>query len=137
MKITRVQIREIIREQLIYEQRITVGDHSMEVELAKTPEDRAIGLMYREELPQDSGMLFDFPDSAERSFHMRNTAVPLTIAFADAEGAIRTIKDMHPYDESPVHSDCDARYALEVPQGYLDEKGIGIGDVIGLEPQND
>ena len=137
MRITESQLRQVIRDYLVLEQKITVAGQPMEVELADTTQKRAAGLMYRDELPVDSGMLFNFPDATERSFHMKNTKIPLSIAFADDTGAIKTIKDMIPFDQTSVSSDCDAKYALEVPQGYFGENGIGINDLIELEALDD
>ena len=132
MRITESRLRQLIRGCLISEQKISVAGRPMEVELADTPQGRAAGLMYRDELQVDSGMLFNFPDATERSFYMKNTGIPLSIAFADDVGVIKTIKDMTPFDETPVSSDCDAKYALEVPQGYFSENGIGVDDLIEL-----
>ena len=112
---------------------VSINGMPMEVELASDGKTRSKGLMYRDSLPYDSGMLFVFPDSAERSFHMRDTHVPLSIAFADGNGEIRTVKDMYPYDEEGVSSDCDAAYALEMNQGYFDDNGITVGDIINIE----
>ena len=112
---------------------VTINGTPMKVELASDNKTRSKGLMHRETLPYDTGMLFVFPDAAERSFHMRNTHVPLSIAFADGNGEIKTVKDMFPYDEESVTSDCDAAYALEVNQGYFDDNGITVGDIINIE----
>ena len=112
---------------------VSINGMPMEVELASDNKTRLKGLMHRESLPYDAGMLFVFPDAAERSFHMRDTHVPLSIAFADSNGKIKTVKDMYPYDEEGVTSDCDAAYALEVNQGYFDDNGITIGDIINIE----
>lgn len=110
-----------------------VGGHPFTVELAATEEARARGLMHRESLPPDHGMLFVFPQSALRSFWMRDTPLPLSIAFISADGRILEIRRMLPFDETPVRSRFPARYALEVNQGRFVELGIRPGDRIELE----
>lgn len=108
---------------------LTIGEHTLEVELATTPAQRQRGLMFRESLSDSAGMLFVFPNDAHRSFWMRNTQIPLSIAFLDAEGRIINIRDMEPFDESSQPSDGPARYALEVNQGWFAERSIVAGDV--------
>src|SRR4029450_8642685 len=75
---------------------IHVGNHLLTVEVAATPAARARGLMFRKELPEDRGMLFVFPDERVLDFWMRNTEIPLSIAFAEASGRIVRIADMEP-----------------------------------------
>ena len=75
--------------------------------------------MFREELPEDRGMLFVFPDERVLEFWMRNTEIPLSIAFADASGRIVRIADMEPLSDAPVSSGAPARYALEVNRGWF------------------
>lgn len=110
-----------------------VGDHEFRIEIAATAEERERGLMHREELGPDEGMLFVFPDSALRSFWMKNTIIPLSIAYISQEGRILEIHDMEPLSLSPVRSRFPARYALELNQGRFDELGITVGDRIQLE----
>jgi hypothetical protein len=108
---------------------LTIGEHVLQVELATTPEERAQGLMFREDLPPDGGMLFVFPSSAPRSFWMQNTPLPLSIAFLDEEGRILNIAQMEPLDTGPRYRSAGpARYALEVHQGWFAERGIEAGD---------
>jgi hypothetical protein len=108
---------------------LTINEFSLQVELATTPEQRQRGLMFRETLPEDSGMLFVFPADAPRSFWMKNTSIPLSIAFLDAEGRILNILAMQPFDEGSYPSAGPARYALEVNQGWFAERGISAGAV--------
>ncbi|TVR70442.1 MAG: DUF192 domain-containing protein [Spirochaetaceae bacterium] len=110
-----------------------VGDHPFRVELAVTVEDRARGLMFREDLAPDQAMLFVFPDSAPRSFWMKDTPLPLSIAFISAAGVILEMYDMEPLSLDPVRSRFPARFALEVNQGRFTELGIAPGDRIELE----
>lgn len=110
-----------------------VGDHPFRVELAVTEEQRARGLMFREDLAPEEGMLFVFPDSALRSFWMKDTPLPLSIAFISRAGVILEIHDMEPFSLEPVRSRYPARYALEVNRGRFSELGITPGDLIELE----
>lgn len=108
------------------------------VELAIDPEARQRGLMFRESMELDHGMLFVFPNESRGGFWMRNTLIPLSIAFVATDGVIVSIHDMQPLDES-VHAPPRAyRYALEVNQGWFDEHGVTAGQTmqfcLGTEP---
>lgn len=109
---------------------LSIGEHTLQVELASTFSQRAQGLMGRTELAADQGMLFVFADDQVRTFWMKNTPLPLSIAYIDAERRIVNILDMQPYDESIYPSERPARYALEVNQGWFAERGIGAGDLV-------
>ena len=109
---------------------LTVGGHRITVELARRPEEQSRGLMFRDSLPPDHGMLFVFPVDSVQTFWMRNTKIPLSIAFADASGQIVRIADLEPFSEMPVSSVELARYALEVNRGWFDRRGIQTGDAI-------
>ncbi len=100
------------------------------VEIADDPFEQSRGLMYRTALAEDRGMLFVYPDEEERSFWMKNTLIPLSIAFMDSEGRIVDIQDMKPLDDDPPHyvSAEPAQYALEVNQGFFEERGVKVGD---------
>jgi uncharacterized membrane protein (UPF0127 family) len=110
----------------------TSGGEKVEVrvEIADTDAERARGLMGRTALAEDRGMLFVYPDEEVRSFWMKDTLIPLSIAFIDSEGRIVDIKDMKPLDDDPPHyvSAEPARYALEVNQGFFEEHGVKVGD---------
>ena len=99
-------------------------------EVADDPAERAAGLMFRERLDPGQGMLFVYPGARLRSFWMRNTVLPLSIAYIDENGVVVSTHDMVPRSERPVRSRAAARYALEVPRGWLDENGIQAGDLI-------
>ncbi|MBN2628736.1 MAG: DUF192 domain-containing protein [Spirochaetales bacterium] len=101
--------------------------HTLKVELARSAQERQNGLMNREKMARDRGMLFIFPNEAPRSFWMKNTLIPLSIAFLDRDGVILNIEDMEPLDLSPVPSDGPAMYALEVNQGLFHEWGVRPG----------
>jgi uncharacterized membrane protein (UPF0127 family) len=100
------------------------------VEIADSPDELARGLMGRTALGEDRGMLFVFPDEEVRSFWMKNTLIPLSIAYMDSEGRIVDLQDMEPLDDEEPHyvSAEPARYALEVNQGFFDERGVKVGD---------
>jgi len=104
----------------------------VKAEIAQTQEERSKGLMYRKELPDGEGMFFVFERDEVLSFWMKNTFVPLSIAFIASDGRIVEIKDMYPHDESTVHSSRSVRYALEVPQGWFSRAGVQYGDVVKI-----
>ena len=112
--------------------RLTVGGEAFDVELAVTPEQRRQGLMFREQLGEREGMLFVFEQEQTVSFWMRDTPLPLSIAFIDARGVIVHVADMVPYSEAPVPSRYAVRYALEVNRGALARAGVEVGDVVEL-----
>jgi uncharacterized membrane protein (UPF0127 family) len=115
--------------------KIQVGPHAVSAEVAQTPEQRALGLMYRFSLPADHGMLFVFEAPQPLGFWMRNTYIPLSIAFIGADGRILNVEDMAPRDESLHPSQGPALYALEMRKGWFAEKGLGPGTrVTGLPP---
>jgi uncharacterized membrane protein (UPF0127 family) len=100
------------------------------VEIANSPEEQTTGLMNRTALAEDRGMLFVFPGEEVRSFWMKNTLIPLSIAYIDSEGRIVDLQDMKPLDDEEPHyvSAEPARYALEVNKGFFDENGVEVGD---------
>ena len=116
---------------------IAIGETSLLVELAYEPKTRAQGLMYRDSLPQEEGMLFIYPDAKPRSFWMKNTRIPLSIAFADPSGKIMSIQHMRPLDTQHTRWLEPTKYALEVNKGWFDKKGIQVGDVIQQIPELD
>lgn len=102
------------------------------VEIADTPEARAEGLMFRPSLPEDRGMLFVFPEPQTLAFWMRNTSIPLSIAYIDRDGTVLEIHDMEPYSLESVSSRQPALYALEVNRGTFEGLGIEPGDRLRL-----
>ena len=114
---------------------LTVAGHRITVELARRPEEQHRGLMFRESLPPDHGMLFVFPADDVQEFWMRNTVIPLSIAYADASGRIVRIADLEPLDERPVTSIAPARYALEMHRGWFAAHGVAAGDRITEIPR--
>ena len=83
-----------------------------------------LGLMFKESLDQDTGMLFVFEENGEKYFHMKNTLIPLDVAFINEEGVVVNIKELHPLRVMPVSSDCDALYAIEVNRGWFDKNNV-------------
>ena len=104
----------------------------VEVEIADNDAERQRGLMERTELAENAGMLFVFEREQTLSFWMRNTLLPLSVAYIDSEGRIVDIQDMQPLDETSHPSVEPAQYALEVNQGFFDERGIEVGDEVDL-----
>jgi uncharacterized membrane protein (UPF0127 family) len=102
------------------------------VEIADSYFERARGLMYRKKLAENRGMLFVYGEEAERSYYMKNTFIPLSIAYMDSEGRIVDIQDMEPLDETSHPSAEPAQYALEVNQGFFEERGVEVGDMAQL-----
>ena len=96
-------------------------------EVAATAEERSEGLMYRDEVPDGTGMLFVFPDTQVRSFWMANTYVPLDIAYLDPSYRVVDIMQMEPLVTESYVSSAPSMYGLEVRQGWFGENGIGVG----------
>lgn len=105
---------------------------TLAVEIADTPEERSIGLMNRESLAEDAGMLFIWPEDTGSGFWMRDTLIPLSVAFIGAEGVIVDIQDMQPLDETLHQSPAPYRYAVEANRGWFGGHGIGPGDTVTL-----
>jgi uncharacterized protein len=113
------------------------GEVEVAVEVADDEEERQIGLMNRESLPADAGMIFLFEEDSSGGFWMKDTLIPLSIAFADADGTIVRILDMEPCGADPCQiydPGVFYRSALEVNQGAFDRLGVEEGDRLRLEP---
>ena len=104
----------------------------LKLEVADTFETRQKGFMYRKSIPFGTGMLFVFEKDQILSFWMKNTPTPLSIAYIDSKGKIRDIFHMEPYCLDSIISTVSVRYALEVPQGWFEKKGIKKGDYLNL-----
>lgn len=111
---------------------VIFGADTVVAEIARTPDERAEGLMYREDLPDGTGMIFLFDDSQVRSFWMQNTYLPLDIAYLDAALAIVDIHAMTPLTTEGYESAAPAMFALEVPQGWFEAHGIAVGSTAQL-----
>ena len=114
---------------------ITVGKHMVQAELAISPADRAQGLMFRESMPANQGMLFMFEETAGHCFWMRNTPLPLAIGFFDEAGVLINTLEMKPFDESPQCPTKPARYALEMNTGWFAKNTVKAGAKLGGAPK--
>jgi uncharacterized membrane protein (UPF0127 family) len=105
------------------------GDFTFHVEIADTDAERAKGLMFRQELADDAGMLFDFGDERQTSFWMQNTFIPLDMIFISADGVVKNIHvNARPLDTTAIPSDGPVRFVLEIPGGRSGEIGLAVGD---------
>ena len=116
--------------------KLTAGIHVITAEIASTPQSRMIGLMMRERLAPNHGMVFVFEDKSQHCFWMRNTLIPLSIAFIDDDGTVVSIADMAPKSEASTCPQRPVRYALEMDQGWFAKRGVTAGTKIsGLPPR--
>jgi uncharacterized protein len=107
---------------------LTVGGVSLKAEIAEDDQSREMGLMFRDSLPEDGGMLFIFDQPHQASFWMKNTKIPLSIAFLENDRVISEEKSMRPYDETLIQSRSDKiRYAIEVNAGWFDRHQVKPG----------
>ena len=110
----------------------------LHIEVPSSMEAFNAGLMFRESLGEDCGMLFVFNESGEKSFHMKNTTIPLDIAFINEDGVIETIKELEPLNESSITSDANVLYALEVNRGWFEANDVNVGDkVLNIDEAKD
>ena len=113
---------------------LAVGMHLVRAELADSMGTRMEGLMFRKSMPQGSGMVFVFEETAPHCMWMKNTLIPLSVAFIDEAGAIINIADMQPHSEQSHCASRPARYALEMNKGWFAQRGIKAGVKLrGLE----
>jgi uncharacterized membrane protein (UPF0127 family) len=109
--------------------KVVFGGDILHVEIAADQASQARGLMFRRSLPANDGILFDFGEPGIYRFWMKNTYIPLSIAFLDESGKILKIEDMEPQNlEKRYSSPPNTRYAIEVNQGWFDRYGIRVGD---------
>lgn len=106
---------------------LQAGIHLVKAEVADDERKRAIGLMFRESLAPNHGMLFVFREKAGHCFWMRNTLIPLSIAFLDDDGTIVNIEDMAPRSEDSHCPKRPVRFALEMEQGWFGKRGLAAG----------
>lgn len=107
--------------------RLTAGLHQIDAQVALSPEQRGIGLMWRREMPQHEGMLFVFEQPAVHCFWMQNTPLPLTAAFLDDSGTIVNLADMKPHSTESHCAAQPVRFVLEMNQGWFARKGLKAG----------
>ncbi len=114
--------------------RLSAGIHVIQAEMARTPEQRSIGLMFRKTMPANSGMLFVFPQPGVQCFWMKNTLLPLSVAFLADDGGIVNIEQMQPQTLDSHCSRGPVRFVLEMNQGWFAEHGIKPGSKINGAP---
>ncbi len=109
---------------------LVIRNDTLWIEIASQPWERSRGLMFRESLARDSGMLFTFEQKETLSFWMKNTPVALSVAFLDENWVIVDTQDMAPFSENMHLSRKPALYAVEANQGWFRQRGIGPGDTV-------
>jgi uncharacterized membrane protein (UPF0127 family) len=113
---------------------LSAGIHLIRAEVAYTFETRARGLMFRESLGPNEGMFFVFPQAEIQCMWMKNTLIPLSVAFLDEKGKVVSISDMRPQTETSHCAAAPAKFALEMSGGWFAAKGIRAGaTIIGLD----
>lgn len=105
-----------------------IGSRTYGLEVAGDSFTRERGLMERDSMPADRGMIFVFEGEADRGFWMKNTRIPLDILFVDSNGKVVSIHTMKPYDQRTTNSDGPAKYAIELNAGAANENGVKAGD---------
>ena len=113
---------------------LSAGMHQIDAQVARTPDQRMTGLMHRKEMPQHEGMLFVFEQPTVQCFWMKNTLLPLAVAFVADDGEVVNIDEMKP---QTLDSHCSAkpvRYVLEMNQGWFTKKGIKPGTKLAGQP---
>jgi len=141
-KISKKQLKKNLTSNTPDEQHTTTTsegyiDLPLEVEIPNTDATFRLGLMFRESLEINKGMLFIFEEVGKRSFHMRNTRIPLDIAFVKEDGTIESIKELTPYSSLPVYSDGEVLFAIEANRGWFAENNVEVGDEIVLSEVKD
>jgi uncharacterized protein len=109
---------------------LQVGPAQLLAEIAGTDEQRQRGLMFRTSLPDGTGMLFIFDKDERLAFWMKNTKLPLSIAYIASDGTIRQIADLEPESLASVQAERSVRYALEAPRGWFERSGVRVGDLV-------
>ena len=141
-KISKKQMKKNLMKNVPDEQHTTTTSESyidlpLHVEIPKSDGDFKLGLMFRESLDIDKGMLFIFEEVGQHSFHMKNTRIPLDIAFVKEDGTIESIKELTPYSNLPVYSDGEVLFAIEANRGWFTENNVEVGDEIVLGEAKD
>ena len=108
--------------------RLEINDRKIAAEVACDDLSRSVGLMHRKSLGEHQGMLFIYRHPQRLGFWMKNTLIPLSIAFLSDDGKILQIEDMKPHDEASTEAKAPGRFALEVNQGWFARNGIKVGD---------
>ena len=114
--------------------RLSAGMHVLNVEVARSPQEHSIGLMFRKSMPTNDGMLFIFERPGQQCFWMKNTLLPLSIAFISDDGNIANIDEMKPQTLDSHCSTKEVRYVLEMNSGWFAKRGIKAGTKIQGQP---
>ncbi len=114
--------------------KLSAGMHLIDTQVASTPDQRATGLMFRQEMPQGEGMLFVFEEATPQCFWMKNTLLPLTAAFITDDGTIVNLANMKPQTTDSHCSAKPVRYVLEMNLGWFEKKGLKAGSKLGGPP---
>ncbi|MCC6423243.1 MAG: DUF192 domain-containing protein [Phycisphaerales bacterium] len=109
-----------------------IGSQTFQLEVADTDSTRERGLMHRDSMPADHGMIFIFDAPQELNFYMKNTRVPLDIIFLDENAKVISIASMRPYDWNTTSSGSPALYAIELNQGAAGRSGVAVGDQLHI-----
>lgn len=110
---------------------LTAGMHLIQAQVATTPQQQAMGLMHRKEMPANEGMLFIFEQATRQCFWMQNTLLPLTAAFITDDGTIVNLADMKPQTTESHCSARPVRFVLEMNQGWFAKRGLKAGSRLG------
>lgn len=113
---------------------LTAGMHRIDAQVAQTPDQRSIGLMFRKDMPHHEGMLFVFEQPSGLCFWMKNTLLPLTAAFIADDGTIVNMADMKPQTTDSHCASKPVRYVLEMNQGWFAKRGFKAGSKLGGTP---
>ncbi len=113
---------------------LSAGMHLINAQVAATPQQRAVGLMFRKEMPVNEGMLFAFEQPSEQCFWMKNTLLPLTAAFVSDDGTIVNLADMQPQSLASHCSTKPVRFVLEMNKGWFDKRGLKAGSKLSGPP---
>jgi uncharacterized membrane protein (UPF0127 family) len=113
-----------------FSKRLIINNSPLSVEIAGDDESQSMGLKHRQSLGQNSGMLFVYRSPRLLSFWMKDTYIPLSIAFINQDGKIANIKHMKPRSEESISSDQPCKYALEVNHGWFDKNNISVGQYV-------
>ena len=113
---------------------LSIGIHQIDAQIASTREEASIGLMFRKEMPPLEGMLFVFPQAEPFCFWMKNTFIPLTVAFIADDGSIVNLEDMQPQSTQSHCAKKPVRFVLEMNQGWFKKRGIKAGSRVHGQP---
>ena len=113
---------------------LNAGMYQITAQVAQTPQQREVGLMFRKDMPQQEGMIFIFEAPSQQCFWMKNTLLPLTAAFVADDGTIVNLADMKPQTTDAHCSDKPVRFVLEMNQGWFEKRGIKAGSKLGGRP---